>query len=358
MKIYEVVGLMSGTSLDGLDMACVRFSYESRWQHEVIWCESIKYEHRWKDQLKKAMLLSGLELKKLDLAYGDWLGSAVNSFIEKYRISPELIVSHGHTIFHQPGIGLTMQIGDGYRIFKSTGIKTVCDLRSMDVALGGQGAPLVPIGDKLLFGHYDYCLNLGGFSNISFDHDGQRLAFDVGPVNTVLNHLAARLGLEYDEHGALAKSGKILPELLRQLNELPYYQYRPPKSLGIEWVQEQIIPLFGLEKETALLHTFCHHITEQIIKAADMKSQKNRIQEILVTGGGAKNTFLIELLRQKAGSDYQIILPDFQLIDFKEAIIFAFLGLLKVLGQPNCLESVTGANTNSSGGIIIENSAC
>jgi anhydro-N-acetylmuramic acid kinase len=212
MKIYEVVGLMSGTSLDGLDIACVRFSHEKCWKYEVTCCESIEYEQQWKTQLKNAMLLSGLELKKLDLAYGNWLGSMANRFISKYSISPELIVSHGHTIFHQPDIGLTMQIGDGYKIFKNTGIKTVFDLRSMDVALGGQGAPLVPIGDKLLFSHYDYCLNLGGFSNISFDHDGQRVAFDVGPANTVLNHLAVRLGFEYDKNGELAKAGKMLPE--------------------------------------------------------------------------------------------------------------------------------------------------
>jgi anhydro-N-acetylmuramic acid kinase len=358
MKIYEVVGLMSGTSLDGLDIACVRFSYDSCWQHEVMCCESIDYDEQWKDQLKKAMQLSGLELKKLDLAYGDWLGSAVNSFIEKYKISPELIVSHGHTIFHQPAIGLTMQIGDGYRIFKRTGIKTVFDLRSLDVALGGQGAPLVPIGDKLLFSQYDYCLNLGGFSNISFEYDGQRIAFDVGPVNTVLNHLASRLGFEYDKNGALAKAGKMLPELLERLNELPYYQSPPPKSLGIEWVKEQILPMLGSEKETDLLHTFCHHIADQIILAVNLNSSKNKRPEILITGGGAKNAFLIELLQQKAGSNYHIILPDVQLIDFKEAIIFGFLGLLKVLGQHNCLASVTGASTNSTGGIVIENTAC
>lgn len=355
MKIYEVVGLMSGTSLDGLDIACVQFSYENGWKYAIVCCESLEYDQHWKNLLKNAMNISGLELKKLDLNYGTWLGTTVKTFISKYGINPELIVSHGHTIFHQPAIGLTMQIGDGYRIYKSTGIKTIFDLRSMDVAFDGQGAPLVPIGDQLLFGKYDYCLNLGGFSNISFDQNGQRIAFDVCPVNTILNNLASRLGMDFDKNGMLARRGKLLPLLLNKLNALTYYHTPPPKSLGIEWVQDNIIPLFGQEKITDLLHTFCHHIADQIILVCDANSQKNKMSEILVTGGGAKNTFLIELLKQKADKKYKIVLPDAQIIDFKEAIIFAFLGLLKFLGQPNCYKSVTGASVNSSGGLLIEN---
>jgi anhydro-N-acetylmuramic acid kinase len=355
MKIYEVIGLMSGTSLDGLDIACVQFSYENCWQYKVICSEAIPYDEPWTNDLKNALNLSGLELKKLDLKYGTWLGAAVKTFISKNAISPELIVSHGHTIFHQPEIGLTMQIGDGYRIYTSTGIKTIFDLRSMDVAFDGQGAPLVPIGDQLLFGKYDYCLNLGGFSNISFDQNGQRIAFDVSPVNTVLNQLASRLGTDFDKNGSLAKSGKLLPLLLNKLNGLNYYRTPPPKSLGIEWVQDNIFPMFGSENVADLLHTFCHHIADQIMLACDGESQKNNMPEILVTGGGAKNTFLIELIKQKTDKKFSVVLPNAQTIDFKEAIIFAFLGLLKYLGKHNCYKSVTGASVNSSGGLLIEN---
>ncbi|MDZ7607548.1 MAG: anhydro-N-acetylmuramic acid kinase [Cyclobacteriaceae bacterium] len=264
---------------------------------------------------------------------------------------PELIVSHGHTIFHQPGIGLTLQIGDGYRIMKKTGIKTVCDLRSLDVALGGQGAPFVPIGDKLLFPQYDFCLNLGGFSNISTDIDGRRIAYDICPVNTVLNFLASRVGFDFDKDGEIARSGKPVESLLEILNNLPYYKLTPPKSLGIEWVNSYVLPLLQGHEVADLMHTFCRHIAHQIAVSIPSGNTK---RSVLVTGGGAKNTFLIEMIKNEIGKNAEVVIPDEQTVDFKEAIIFGFLGLLRALGQVNTLKSVTGASADSSGGIIFD----
>ena len=357
MKIYEIIGLMSGTSLDGLDIAYIRFFHEAEWNFEVIQCESIAYEKELFSRLNQANQLNALDLKKLDLHYGKWIGEKVKNFMDSIQATPELIVSHGHTVFHQPEIGLTHQIGDGYQIMNITGIKTVCDLRSLDMVLGGQGAPLVPVGDKLLFNDYDFCLNLGGFSNISYNKNGERIAYDICPVNTVLNILASKFNLEYDKGGEIAKSGNTNTNLLQKLNSLEYYFLKPPKSLGIEWVHKNIFPLLDVDSGQNLLNTFSHHIAQQItlsIENSNVQSKKAFIPKMLVTGGGAKNTFLMELLRAKSNGKIEINIPDNQIIDFKEAIIFAFLGLLRSLRKINTLKSVTGASSDSSGGMIYD----
>ncbi len=358
MKSYDVIGIMSGTSLDGLDIACVRFRKDAGWHFEPIKCASLSYDQSRRNTLSHAIHLNGLQLKKLDLEYGAFIGQTVLSFIEAHKLQPDLIVSHGHTVFHQPEIGLTLQIGDGYMIHQATGIRTICDLRSMDVSLAGQGAPLVPLGDKELFGDFDYCLNLGGFSNISFQLQGHRIAFDICPVNTVLNHLASKLGHEYDKDGAIARSGKMIPGLLQKLTNLEYYNMKPPKSLGIEWVNDNIINILPERCIPDVLHTFCDHISEQILSVFDMLAPQNLdLPHMLVTGGGAKNGFLMELLRNKLGTKINVVVPDLEIVDFKEAIIFAFLGLLKELGQINCLKSVTGARKDSSGGLVFDNNS-
>lgn len=357
MKKYDVIGLMSGTSLDGLDIAYVRFSHENNWQFQILECESINYDLKMVNELMYAYKLSGFELKKLDINYGKWIGNKTKKFMESRHISPELIVSHGHTIFHQPDIGLTLQIGDGYQIMLGTGIKTVCDLRSLDIALGGQGAPLVPVGDKLLFKDYEFCLNLGGFSNISFDQNGSRIAFDICPVNTVLNQLATQINLDFDAEGALAKTGLTNAKILKKLNELEFYRQNPPKSLGIEWVHENIFSILKDDSINNLLNTYCHHIAFQIILAIEKNYsflENGDKPKMLITGGGAKNNFLINLLKTQASEKIDITIPEAQLIDFKEAIIFAFLGLLRSENKINTLKSVTGANMDSSGGLIFE----
>ncbi len=354
MKSFVVVGMMSGTSLDGLDIAGVKFFFDKGWHFEVLHCEMHPYEVDLREKLKNAMRLSGLDLKLLDNEFGSFLGQQAKLFIDKYQLSPDLIASHGHTVFHQPDRGLTMQIGDGHRIFKKTGIKTVCDLRSMDVAFGGHGAPLVPVGDAQLFEKYDACLNLGGFSNISFDDGaGARIAFDICPVNIVLNFLADKLGHDYDKNGDIARAGRMLPDLMQYLEDLAFYKKPPPKSLGIEWVKEHIYPVVADNPPQDVLHTFCHHIAARIaatfpIKRPDIHSAAN----MLVTGGGAHNSFLIELIKGRTSDPVNIVVPERLIVDFKEAIVFAFLGLLKHTGQNNCLRSVTGAETDCSGGLV------
>ena len=345
---------MSGTSLDGLDIAHVEFSFGDTWTYNLKACQAINYPEELYSRLSSAGKLGGLELAKLDIAYGRWIGEATKIFMDFYRISPDLVVSHGHTIFHQPENGLTLQIGNGYEIRNATEVKTICDLRSKDVSLGGEGAPLVPIGDTLLFSEYDFCLNLGGFSNVSFDKDGSRIAYDICPVNTVLNHLAERLKMKYDTNGEVARKGSLIPDLLDQLNNLGFYFQVPPKSLGIEWVQKHIFPLLRNHPTENLLYTFCHHISDQIIRSLENHHSLTGTLQLLATGGGAKNNFLMELLKSNAPSNLKIDIPDITLIDFKEAIIFAFLGLLRSEGKVNTLRSVTGAVRDSSGGIIYD----
>ncbi len=353
--IYDVIGIMSGTSLDGLDIAYVSFEKKEKWKFKLVECDSFPFDWELSGRLQRSVNMTALELKQLDIEFGHWIGQHVKQFIKKNQLQPMLIVSHGHTVFHQPERGITQQIGDGYRIMNATGITTVCDLRSLDISLGGQGAPLVPVGDKWLFSEYDFCLNLGGFSNISFDKDDKRIAFDICPVNTVLNHLSLRVGMPYDKNGDFSRKGKLHTDLLHKLNSLSYYRQAPPKSLGIEWVENNIFPLLRGGAVEDLLNTFCHHAAEQIVRAIEKLSFSHGIiPSMLVTGGGAKNTFLIDLLREKTSGKLNIIIPEERIIDFKEAIIFAFLGLLRYLGKINCLSSVTGAVRDSSGGLIYD----
>ena len=348
-KIFPVIGVMSGTSLDGLDIAYCEFSRDKRgWQYRIVFAETVAYSQEWKQRLAEVERMSASDLAFAHAEYGHLIGKEVKRFIRHYKIRPSWIASHGHTIFHQPGKGMTLQIGSGAAIAAETGIETVCDFRTTDVALGGQGAPLVPVGDQLLFGHFTYCLNLGGFANISCERRGKRIAFDVCPVNIVLNRLAGLDGQDYDHGGALAASGKLNDSLLGVLDRLPYYSAPPPKSLGKEWVLSEIMPLLDSSPIPLKdkMHTFCHHIAGQIAKAAG----SGREGTMLVTGGGAYNQFLVDLIGSH--TKHRIIIPDDHTIAFKEALIFAFLGILRVYGQPNSLRSVTGARTDAVGGAV------
>jgi anhydro-N-acetylmuramic acid kinase len=258
------------------------------------------------------------------------------------------VASHGHTIFHNPLLHYTTQIGEGAAIAAGCGLPVVCDFRTGDVAAGGQGAPLVPLGDELLFGDYDYCLNLGGFANISMQSLNNRIAFDIVPANIILNHFANQRGKAYDPNGEIAASGQVQENLLQSLNDLAYYHIRPPKSLGREWVESEVLPLLsdtGLELEDAAC-TFCEHIAQQIAACLENGPQK----KMLVTGGGAFNTYLVQ--RITALTQVKLIVPDVKTVNYKEALVFAFLGLLRMQAKPNCLASVTGASHNVSGGAV------
>jgi anhydro-N-acetylmuramic acid kinase len=343
--LYRVIGFMSGTSLDGMDLVHCHIEFDAgKWKYHIHAARTYSYTDAWKTQLANAHLLDAAGIIALDRNYGNYIGEVVLQFINEFELSVDLISSHGHTVLHQPEKGITYQIGYGANIYATTQIPVVCDFRTLDVALGGQGAPLVPIGDELLFGQYDACLNLGGFSNISYVHKGQRIAYDISPCNIVLNKLAGKLGKSYDESGNEASKGQVDKPLLQKLNALSYYNQPHPKSLGREWVAEYIEPLM---EQTAIsindaLATFTHHIAEQIVKCLQGKNN------VLVTGGGAFNSYLITLIR--AQTKCEIMLPDPLLINYKEALIFAFLGLLKLRNEKNTLCSVTGASRDSSGG--------
>jgi anhydro-N-acetylmuramic acid kinase len=348
MQSYISIGCMSGTSLDGLDLAACRFTFEDKWSFEILKTVTIPYSHKWVNKLSSAAKLNALDLAMLNNEFGKFIGKHVADFSADLPEKPDLVSSHGHTIFHQPGDRLTLQIGNGAFIAAYSGLPTACDFRSLDVALKGQGAPLVPIGDELLFGDYEFCLNLGGIANISFREDGCRKAFDICPANMAFNHFIKELGYEYDLDGNLGRSGKIQEELLALLNSLEFYQQKGPKSLGREWFEKEFLPLissFQLAPED-VLRTLYEHISDQLSLAVDQYPKG----KILITGGGAHNVFLIELFSEK--TRHKTIVPAAQIIDFKEALIFAFLGVLRLRNEVNCLESVTGSQHDHSGGVI------
>lgn len=350
---YHVIGLMSGTSLDGLDIAyCEITKNDNCWSFSILETKSIDYDIAFKNDLKNTVNLDAASLLAFHNIYGNWLGLQVKLFIDQNNLKVDFISSHGHTVFHQPEIGLTYQIGSGQHIANISNHKVICDFRTNDVALGGQGAPLVPIGDTLLFSEYDFCLNLGGISNISFLHNEKRIAYDISPANMLLNHVCASINLAYDNGGQIAKSGTLNQKLLETLNGLAYYQESYPKSLGIEWFIKKVLPIIENTHDTTenILHTAVHHIAEQISQAIRKTGKKNT--SLLITGGGAKNDFLIEVLKQKLQKYSKVVIPNEKTIDYKEALIFAFMAVLKDRNEINCLQSVTGAIRDSSSGVV------
>ena len=339
-----VLGLMSGTSLDGLDFALVEFFEEGR-SFKLISSETIKYPKEWEEALRNARSFSGLELTELNVKYGKYTGRLVNKFITG-KPKPDLISSHGHTIFHQPQKGFTLQIGNPIDIAVKTGIQTVGDFRAMDVSKGGEGAPLVPAGDEFLFNDYDYCVNLGGISNYSYTSNGVRKAKDISPCNIVSNHYSNILGKEFDENGVIGSKGVLNEALLNDLGQWDYYS--AGRSLGIEQLEESFFPLID-KYEISIedkLRTYYEHIGQVIGGALNREGSS-----ALFTGGGVKNSFLMNRIR--CSSKSEIIIPDDDVVDFKEAIIFALLGYLRVQNQVNVLSSVTGATSDSCSGIVV-----
>jgi len=332
---------MSGTSLDGLDMViCTFWKQKDKWQYRIEKATTIAYSGEWRIKLHNAFHAGAYEITLLDREYGRWIGRQAAQFMKGIKV--DFIASHGHTVFHRPDQKCTLQIGHAAAIVAETGLPVVSDFRSLDVALGGQGAPLVPVGDELLFSGYDYCLNLGGFANISCRKNEQRTAWDICPVNIILNKLAP----PFDKDGRLGKKGECYLPLREELDALEFYQRTPPKSLGREWLEnifEKILETYPLSLEDKL-STLYDHIAHQITKSIDPPGN------VLVTGGGAWNTFLLEKLKSKSNSTF--ILPDEITVNFKEALVFAFLGLLRINSETNCLASVTGASRDSSSGTI------
>lgn len=343
---------MSGTSLDGLDLCLVEFNFDGKWRFEILSSVCIEYDEAWQTALGNAHAFSSQKIAELNGSFGAYIGEQVNLFLEKFGLDkPDILCSHGHTVFHEPVKRFTLQIGDGKVIAEKTGITCVSDFRSLDVSLGGQGAPLVPIGDDLLFSEYDACLNLGGFSNISFKEEGERRAFDICPVNIVLNALANSLGKPFDKNGALAQSGRLNAHLFDELNALPIYKGANRPSLAREWLERAFLPIIENAKISIedKLNTVVAHAALQISSVINEKARNGRV---LVTGGGAKNAFLME--RISALSSAKIVIPDAEIVDYKEALIFAFLGVLRMRDEINVLKSVTGAERDSCSGVIDE----
>ncbi len=366
MSEFYVIGLMSGTSLDGLDLAYCRFEIDegaariainegtgdSGVRFELIATETVSYSTEWTHRLAALDKASALDYALAHAELGHFFGVCVREFMMRHPGRVDFVASHGHTVFHQPQRGLTAQIADIDAIAAECGVAVVGGFRTMDVALGGQGAPLVPVGDRLLFGQYEACLNLGGFSNISFECRGRRWAFDVSPCNMALNDIARRMGLAFDKDGAIARGGHLEPFMLGDLDKLPYYAALPPKSLGKEWYDKEFVPVVEYALDNGLCYedvmaTLVEHIAHQVGKAV----WRTGVSSMLLTGGGAHNGYLVERMR-KMCIECELTVPEPAIVDYKEAILFALLGCLRVIGLPNALASSTGAKTNSVSGLL------
>ena len=349
-KKYKVIGVMSGTSLDGVDISHIVFTVKNdKWEFKILESETVSYDSNWINSLKLAVDYSVNKLEQLNQEYTVLLAGIISNFIKKNKIENlDAVCSHGHTILHQPQNGFTLQIGNLPKIASLINQTVVCDFRVQDVQLGGQGAPLVPIGDHILFSEYNFCMNLGGFSNISFEENNKRIAFDISPVNTVLNYYANQLGLDYDDKGNISSTGKINTPLLKKLNDLDFYKKKFPKSLGFEFVKETVLPLIESFEITVedKLRTFTEHVALQIALALP-----NKTGSLYITGGGAYNDYLIERIQHQL-PNIDIIIPESKILEFKEALIFALLGVLKLRNEINVLSSVTGAKSDHSSGII------
>ena len=363
--LYRAIGLMSGSSLDGLDIVFTELHEDmGNWQYEIIAAECVPYNLDWVTRLKAATMLSAREYLLLDADYGHFLGKEVNAFIERYNLHYKvgLIASHGHTSFHLPEKKMTAQLGDGAAIAAQTGLPVVSSLRALDVAHGGQGAPIVPIGEKLLFKDYALCLNIGGIANLSCNLPDKYLAFDVCAANRVLNMLAELQGKDYDDEGNIAASGSVNNPALQKLNTLSYYSKPFPKSLANDFGTDEVYPLlqsFGLSVADAM-RTYTEHIVQQLKAATErlpLREPGNDLQSasisMLVTGGGAFNKFLINRLSDAlAPVGITVVVPNEKLVQYKEALVMALIGVLRWRQEYNVLSSVTGAVRDSIGGAI------
>ena len=357
--VYKVIGLMSGSSLDGLDIAYVEFEENAgKWGFTIVAADCYTYSLEWKEKLKTAHSLSAFDYQLLHTEYGHYLGSEVNKFIEahglQYKVA--LIASHGHTSFHFPSQKMTAQLGDGAALAAATMLPVVSDLRAMDVALGGQGAPLVPIGEKYLFGEYDMLLNIGGIANMSFRNNGDYIAFDACPANRVLNSLAAKVGKDYDSGGAMASIGNVQAVLLDKLNALAYYQQSSPKSLDNSFGSNEVFPLirsFALTHNDSL-RTYVEHIVFQIKNAIkNNRPAAGENAKLLVTGGGAFNSFLVGRLKEEMQViKIEVVVANGPIIKYKEALIMGFIGVLRWRQEYTVLPSVTGGKRSSIGGTV------
>lgn len=362
IKTYQVLGLMSGSSLDGLDIAFCEFNLESEnissW--EILQAETLPFSEMWQSRLAHLPAQNALTYAQSHAYFGHYMGQLVNSFLEKHKIEPDFIASHGHTIFHFPDKRMTAQIGDGAALAATTGYTVISDFRTQDIAIDGEGTPLAPAADKYLFEGYDFYLNIGGIANISCEANGKMIAFDIGGANQIFNRLANLVNLEYDEDGKLAASGKIENELLQQINSIDYFSQKYPKSLDNQWVGHHMIKPFlafpaSIENR---LRTGCEQLAEQtvlsVLQIIEKEGLNKESYRMLATGGGVFNLFLIQRMQELFSEkiNLEIVIPKKEIVQFKEAALMALLGVLRMENIPNCLASVTGAKRDTIGGAI------
>lgn len=345
MTEYHVLGVMSGSSLDGLDVCLTKFNQSSSWAYEILAADTLDIPEALKLQLRQSDRLKARSLFLLDQQYGNWMGEQIRHWRSKNKHKVDLIGVHGHTVFHEPKEGFSIQIGNGANVCVATGIPTVDRFREKDIILGGQGAPLVPFGERLLWPQYQVFINLGGIANVA-THGSTTRAWDIAPCNQVLNHLAKLAGKDYDENGQIAREGALDPQWLENLRSLDYFSKPAPKSLSNQWTQEVLHQAPNNIKDA--LNTYVHFLGEQI--AADLKAVPDG-QVVLITGGGAYNSYLIETIK-KMSPGLQFVLPEHQLIAYKEALVFGLMALHRQLELPNVLSSVTGALRDSVSGVL------
>ncbi len=345
---------MSGTSLDGLDLAYCQFNFSKEWSFNIIQTKAIPFDETWQKRLQHVLNTDPLTLWKTHTYYGHLIAKEINQFIDEASLKAiDAIAMHGQTLYHNPQENISIQIGSGAAVAALTGYTTICDFRSVDIGLGGQGAPLVPVGDRLLFNQYGMCLNLGGIANISIQEIERQIAYDICGCNAYLNYYAAQLNKAYDEDGIIARSGKVDQELLSALNQLYYYKLSPPKSLDAGQVLEDLLQLdlHHLSAED-MLATLTEHIAQKISDDILLEGKNAVNNQLLLTGGGTFNTFLIERFKYYLNDKISLVIPNEELIAFKEAIIFGFLGALRLEEQANCHKDITGARINNVGGAV------
>lgn len=361
---YTALGLMSGSSLDGLDIAHVAFQLDGHqitdWQ--LLHAETIPLSEQWQARLFNLVDQHALNFAKTNTFFAHYMGELVNQFISKHNIDPDFIASHGHTIYHYPDKRLTVQIGDGGALAAVTGYPVINDFRTQDIAINGEGTPIAPIADKILFEGYDFYLNIGGIANISCNVNGQFIAFDVGPANQVLNALAQQLQLSYDKDGTIAHKGQLDQQLQEKLDQLPYFKNKYPKSLGNDWIQQVILPLYfehdntWENKLTTAVHQLAKQIALSIQQIIHRENLAKKSYRLFATGGGTNNKYLIDCIKNYCQENQlvEIVIPDEKIIDYKEAILMALMGVLRVENISNCLSSVTGAKRDTIGGAIYQ----
>ncbi|MGB0862924.1 MAG: anhydro-N-acetylmuramic acid kinase [Saprospiraceae bacterium] len=360
MKSYKVIGLMSGSSLDGVDLAYCEFRLnDEAIDFDLLIAETIPFDEKWMGRLQHLPTQNALTFAKTHVYFGHYLGELLNDFIERCKIEPDFIASHGHTIFHDPDRRFTTQIGEGGAMAAITKTTVISDFRTQDIAIDGEGTPIAPAADRYLFSEYDLMMNIGGIANITCNAKGKYIAFDTSAANQVLNVLASFKGLEYDKNGNLAAQGKVIPSILEQLESMEYFKQSYPKSIANSWVRDRILPIF-IENEASIedrLHTAVEHIATETAVAIKGIFTKEKLPkkeyQLLVTGGGALNGFLIKKIQEKlVPLRVKVEVPAPEIIEYKEAILMGLMGVLRMEERVNCFSSVTGARRNTIGGAV------